>query len=159
MNRRLFYVGAVAGLVSACLAVLGLRRRSAERYDLDSFIKVESRVWDALVAGDSNADGELLADHFLGVYGSGFLDKARHIGQLGAGPVIETYKLSEARLLALTEGVVLLSYLAEWSSKRTKDASIPNRQYVSSIWQLHGDKWLNVFSQDTKAEGIAPGAA
>lgn len=61
----------------------------------------ENRVWQALVAGDATADGAALDDSFLGVYPSGFSDKAGHIGQLAEGPVMEHFRLSELRLMRL----------------------------------------------------------
>jgi hypothetical protein len=43
--------------------------------DKKEVIKLEGRVWAALVHGDSKADARLLSGDFLGVYSSGFAGK------------------------------------------------------------------------------------
>src|SRR5690606_35782052 len=50
------------------------------------FVGLESRVWDALARGDADADRELLAEDFVGVYPTGFATRAEHVGELADGP-------------------------------------------------------------------------
>jgi len=121
-----------------------------QQYDIEQFSKLENIVWQALVEGDRSADDRMLEDDFLGVYDSGFSDKAGHVGQLGSGPTIAEYRLSQHRLLHLSEGVVLLSYLADF---RRVGHGQSESMYVSSIWRASRRGWLNIFSQDTKARG------
>jgi len=47
-----------------------------ERQPTEFFVALESRVWDALVRGDADADADLLATDFLGVYATGFADRS-----------------------------------------------------------------------------------
>lgn len=117
---------------------------------LNFFLELESKVWEALVAGDMQIDASLLADDFLGVYSSGMAGKEEHAAQLEGGPTVADYSLSDARLLMLAEDTVLLTYLARWTRRATgkQDA-----MYITSIWKKSGEVWLNIFSQDTKAEG------
>lgn len=116
--------------------------------DVDGFVALESAVWDALRRGDAEADRALLSDDFLGVYPSGFADRDEHAGDLGGGPTVHEYTIHDARLLVLTDDHALLSYRAV--SRRRPDAE-PETQYISSLWSRRGDRWLNVFSQDTPA--------
>lgn len=110
----------------------------------------ERRVWEALVAGDAEADAVTLAEEFLGVYPDGFAGKNSHTGQLDGGPTVARYVLSETRLMRLGPDHVLLAYLAAYL--RTGQ-NVPEEMYVSSIWRRAGAGWINVFSQDTPATG------
>ncbi len=120
-------------------------------YTVDQFVQLETEIWAALASGDAAADERLLADDFLGVYASGFSGRAEHAGQLLSGPTVADYKISEARVQVLADGVVLLSYRAQWT--RCKDGRIGAQEtmYVTSIWRLSDGVWMNVFSQDTAA--------
>jgi hypothetical protein len=110
----------------------------------------ETEVWEALRTGDAAADARLLADDFLGVYSIGFADKASHVQQLAQGPTVAEYRLSEARLLTLTEGHVLLAYRAEWRVPESAPDAFA-AMYVSSLWSRRDGAWRNVFSQDCVA--------
>lgn len=121
-------------------------------YSLHQFVSLETEVWDALVSGDAETDIRLLADEFLGVYSTGFAGRSDHVDQLKAGPVVEWYKLSEARIRVLAEGVVLLSYKAEFIRHKARGAGARETMFVTSIWQSRSGSWKNVFSQDTPAK-------
>ena len=117
---------------------------------VEFFVHLESSVWEALVSGDASADERLLADNFLGVYSTGFAVRDEHVGQLASGPTVKSYSLSNARVMHLCPGTVVLSYLAIWS--RRGSPAQQERMYISSIWQQQQGVWRNVFSQDTKAD-------
>ena len=112
----------------------------------NELVELEKMVWDALVSGDSVADGLLLADDFLGVYETGFAGKENHVEQLINGPTIRHYELSDFTRKVLCSDTVLLSYKAEYSRPASDELKV---MYVSSIWQRQTEKWLNIFSQDT----------
>jgi hypothetical protein len=120
--------------------------------ELDLFVRLESNVWDALVSGDAGVDKSLLADNFLGVYSTGFASRDEHVGQLASGPTVQSYSLSNARVIQLCPGTVVLSYLATWSRRGSESTARQERMYISSIWQQQHGAWRNVFSQDTKAD-------
>lgn len=119
-------------------------------HDLDFFIELETKVWSALAAGDATADESLLADDFLGVYGSGTAGKADHASQLKNGPTVATYSLAKAQIQILAQDLVLLTYLAHWTRRNAPDKK--EAMYITSIWRETNGNWLNVFSQDTPAE-------
>lgn len=115
--------------------------------DIDTILARERAVWQALVDGDAAADAALLTADFLGVYASGFAGRADHVGQLADGPTVRSFELREARLVPLAEGLVLLSYRADWvRANGAVDAA-----YISSIWREVDGVWVNLFSQDTAA--------
>ena len=119
--------------------------------EVEFFVHLESSVWEALLSGDASADERLLADNFLGVYSTGLAGRDEHVGQLASGPTVKSYSLSNARVIHLCPGAVVLSYLAIWSRHGSESPARQERMYISSIWQQQHGVWRNVFSQDTKA--------
>jgi hypothetical protein len=119
-----------------------------EKVTIDDILALETTVWEALVAGDPQADGAMLTEDFLGVYTSGFSDKAGHTEQLDAGPVMADYRLSAAQLVEIGADHVLLAYRAEYLATGKTDWEA---MYISSIWRRTADGWRNSFSQDTPA--------
>ncbi len=119
---------------------------------LAEILEHETRVWQALVDGDPEADKAALHVDFLGVYPSGFATRAEHCDQLQSGATVVSFSLSTARVLTLGTEHVCLSYLAHYQRPGGKGQ---DRMYVSSIWQRHptGQGWVNIFSQDTPTEG------
>lgn len=120
-------------------------------YDIDYFLKLEQSVWRALCEGDIQADSALLADDFLGVYSSGRADKSAHLAQLRDGPTVSSFSLTDAQMVVLAEGVVLLTYRAEFVRHCQASLKESETMFVSSIWRETGEAWRNVFSQDTRA--------
>lgn len=119
---------------------------------IDTFIELESHVWQALVAGDGEADRSLLAESFLGVYPTGFADRAGHAAQLEAGPTVERYEMTDARLRQVSNDAYLLSYLAGYVRPHGTGEGQREQMYISSLWERDGDRWVNTFSQDTPVE-------
>lgn len=124
--------------------------------------QLERRVWDALVTGDADADRELLAADFVGLYPTGFADRQDHVGQLQAGPTVADYRLTEQRIVVVGPEAALLCYRADYrrvgsdpaddragSDPADDRAGGTETMYVSSLWCRRNGSWLNVFSQDT----------
>lgn len=120
--------------------------------DLNAFVELETKVWEALRRGDAGEDARLLSDDFLGVYTSGFADRSDHVGQLSNGPTVAEYELHEARLMVVSENDVMLSYRADWRRATTSGAGPLESMYISSLWSRRSGQWVNTFSQDTPAE-------
>jgi hypothetical protein len=114
--------------------------------DLSFFVALEAQVWEALRRGDGAADGRLLADNFLGVYESGFSAKAEHVAQVSNGPTVNEFELLTPRLMRLSPVLALLAYEARWRGRNGNSRAA----YITSIWERGGERWRNVFSQDTE---------
>ena len=112
------------------------------------FIHLETRVWQALVDGDADADRELLADGFLGVYPSGFAGRNEHVDQFAAAPTVSHFSINRPNWIDVDDSAVLLCYEARF---RRPGSDELHTMYVSSLWQLVDGRWLNTFSQDTPA--------
>ena len=108
----------------------------------------ETKVWEALVAGDIGADQDALDEQFLGVYPDGFSGKIDHVQQLADGPTVVSYALSYLRVMRLGDDHAVLSYRADFLRK---EQAHQDAMYVSSIWRRTANGWVNVFSQDTPA--------
>jgi hypothetical protein len=124
---------------------------------LDEVLALETAVWQALVDGNASADAHLLSEDFLGVYPTGLAGRDDHVRQLDGGPTVAAFELSDVRALEVGDDSVLIVYRAAY--RRTGDAaeddSPPEAMFVSSLWCRRGDRWVNVFSQDTPDSGIA----
>ncbi|UYV38859.1 nuclear transport factor 2 family protein [Rhodobacteraceae bacterium D3-12] len=120
---------------------------------IEEMLKLETRVWQALVTGDATADAALLLPEFLGVYPDGFAGIEDHAGQLDDGPTVEAFTLSEARVLPVGEAYAMLCYHAAF---RRVGREAWEAMYVSSLWQRDGAGWRNLFSQDTPVGAGVP---
>ena len=112
------------------------------------FVGLESKVWDALVAGDADADRELLSEDFVGVYPTGFATRAEHAGELSDGPSMASYTITQARLIEVSATAVLLCYRADY---RGADRTEHEAMFISSLWVDRDGRWWNTFSQDSTA--------
>ncbi|CUH87369.1 hypothetical protein PH5382_01296 [Phaeobacter sp. CECT 5382] len=122
---------------------------------LSEILEQEHRVWQALVAGDAITDNEALHADFLGVYPSGFATRTDHVAQLTKGPSVQSYTISEPRLLDLGKCHQCLSYRASFIRPGETAEQV---MYVSSIWRQQNGAWINIFSQDTPADAKNGGA-
>ena len=116
--------------------------------DVQFFVGLETRVWEALVSGDQEADRAMLSADFLGVYPTGFSDREQHVAQLWGGATMTAYTLRDARVVLVTPETVMLSYRAEYTAV---GSDREDAMYISSLWQQRQGRWWNTFSQDTPA--------
>jgi hypothetical protein len=121
-------------------------------FHLDSFIELESKVWDALRRGDAEEDARLLSEDFLGVYSSGFANRSDHAGQLMNGPTVADFDLRDGRLMVISADDVLLSYRADWHRLIGGEIGPAESMYISSLWSRRSGQWVNVFSQDSPVD-------
>lgn len=132
------------------------------RITLEQCLSLERRVWDALVTGDADADRELLADDFVGVYPTGFAGRDEHSGQLAAGPTVARYTIDAATLIPVGDDAALLAYRATYRRTPATDETMPDEtmpeetMYVSSLWCRRAGRWVNTFSQDTPTGAAVP---
>ncbi|NOD34154.1 MULTISPECIES: nuclear transport factor 2 family protein [unclassified Ruegeria] len=118
---------------------------------LNDILDLEKQVWTALVEGNASADRALLSADFLGVYPTGFANRADHVGQFADAPTMAEFDLSDARLRVLTPDIVLLSCRADY---QRPSATGGDAMLISSLWERRNDAWVNSFSQDTPVQDI-----
>lgn len=120
------------------------------KYDLNFFLELEVQVWEALKNGDENADSNLLSDDFLGVYETGLSSKEDHLELLRNGPIISCYEIGSSQLIQLGPEIASLTYSATATFLEDKEHDTQVLLYITSIWARRLNKWVNIFSQDTK---------
>ena len=121
--------------------------------ELDTFVALETEVWQALVDGDAQADERLLSADFVGVYPTGFATREDHVEQLDNAPSVTSFALSETRMMHVADDAVMLSYRSDFVRPPTAGQATGSNHiwYVSSLWRHRDDRWINTFSQDTPA--------
>ena len=119
--------------------------------NVEFFILLESQIWDSLVRGDKISESQLIADDFLGVYETGYSNKAEYLSQLDRGPSIHRFIIFNPRLLAINSTNVALTYQVDFMALKNNDPEPKQTMYVTSIWSLRSENWVNIFSQDTLA--------
>ncbi|MEQ1873641.1 MAG: nuclear transport factor 2 family protein [Ilumatobacteraceae bacterium] len=122
-----------------------------DEHPLEFFMELEWQVWDALTLGDKAADEALLTQDFVGVYPTGFADRADHAGQLAGGATVDSYFINQPRIVRIAGDAVMLCYRAEFRRLRNGVAGPVEAMYVSSLWVERDGEWRNSFSQDTPA--------
>jgi hypothetical protein len=120
------------------------------KYDLNFFLGLEIQVWEALKNGDKNANSRLLSDDFLGVYETGLGSKEDHLELLRNGPIISCYEIGSSQLIQLGPEISSLTYSATAKFLRNEGEDTQVLLYITSIWARRLNKWVNIFSQDTK---------
>jgi hypothetical protein len=123
---------------------------------IDTFEHLETAMWTSLVEGDGPAADQLLSSDYLGVYTTGFADRADYIAALANGPITASFEISESRIFAVSDTAVMYSYRADFKSRQDGPTEV---MYISSLWCKRGDRWVNVFSQDTPGETSPPPAS
>ena len=127
--------------------------------DLDSFIELESSVWDALRRGDAEEDARLLADDFLGVYPQrvrGSIGPCRPAGERPDGCGLRaTRRAADGDLRRTT---CCFSYRADWhrlAGGRSRPARVDVHQLlvVPTRWSL-GERLQPGFT-DRYVSGLA----
>ena len=111
----------------------------------------ERAVWEAIKRKDRQADAALLADDFVGLYDTGFGTKAEHVAQMGHQFTLSAFTLSNVRVKAIDDNSALLMYKATCTATGTWKDDCAKPMYVSLLWVRRSGRWLNVFSQDTRA--------
>lgn len=110
---------------------------------LDEVVALEQRLLDPAVRADPVAVAELLTADFVEVGASGDRwDRASIVAALAASPASDA-DMREVGAVALADGVVLLTYLAE-------TRGIPRvRSRRASVWVLTEGRWRMRYHQGT----------
>ena len=113
-------------------------------------LAAETAVWEALRAGDQEADRALLSADFLGVYPTGFIGRDDHVAELDDGPTVAEFDILETRTMATGQDSALIAYRVRFRATANGE---PLEWMVSSVWRREPDGSLvNTFSQDTPVE-------
>lgn len=111
-----------------------------------TLVSLEDQAWQALSNG-TGADfyQHNLAPEALMVFPFGVLTREAAIASMRAAPPWATYHLEDTRVIALTDGSAILTYLAR--AQRTGQE--PYAARMTTVFVKHDGAWKTAFHQQT----------
>jgi hypothetical protein len=143
-------------LAMVAILILGITRSSiAEPIDdaalKEQLILLEKKSWEAWKDHDAKFFQEFLSDDHVEVGFGGLTNKSRVVAGVGS-PIctVKDYRLDHFEMKRLDANTALLIYWEEQDTICGKP--VPSPCWVSSLYMKRGDKWLNVFYQQTQIQ-------
>ena len=115
----------------------------------EQLIKLEKQSWEAWKNRDGKFFQDFLSEDHVEVGFSGLANKAEVVAFVGS-PVctVKNYQLDHFEMKLLDKNTALLTY---WETQDTVCHNpVPSPCWVSSLYMKRGDRWLNVFYQQTQ---------
>jgi len=114
----------------------------------DQLIALEKKSWEAWKNRDSKFFQEFLSDDHVEVGFGGVSNKAEIVPFVGSPAcTVKSYRLDHFEMKRLDANTALLTY---WEEQDTVCRNrVPSPCWVSSLYMKRGDRWLNVFYQQT----------
>ena len=114
----------------------------------DQLIALEKKSWEAWKNRDSKFFQEFLSDDHVEVGFGGVSNKAEIVPFVGSPAcTVKSYRLDHFEMKRLDANAALLTY---WEEQDTVCRNrVPSPCWVSSLYMKRGDRWLNVFYQQT----------
>jgi hypothetical protein len=115
----------------------------------EQLIKLEKQSWEAWKNRDGKFFQDFLSDDHAEVGFNGLTNKAEVVAFVGSPAcTVKSYKLDHFEMKLLDKNTALLTY---WEAQDTLCHSpVPSPCWVSSLYMRRGDRWLNVFYQQTQ---------
>jgi len=139
-------------LAFACLAIANGQATTSESNEIkEHLIKLEKQSWEAWKSRDGEFFQNFLSDDHVEVGFGGLTSKAEVVAFVGS-PVctVKSYKLDRFEMKMLDKDTALLTYWEEQDT--TCNKQVPSPCWVSSLYMRRGDKWQNVFYQQTQVQ-------
>jgi len=143
---------AVPFLALVCLAIVNGQATTSEADEVkEHLIKLEKQSWEAWKNRDGKFFQDFLSENHVEVGFGGLSNKAEVVAFVGS-PVctVKNYKLDRFEMKMLDKDTALLTYWEEQDTVCNKQ--VPSPCWVSSLYIKRGDKWLNVFYQQTQIQ-------
>jgi len=143
---------ALSFLAFVCLAIANGQATASESDEVkEHLIKLEKQSWEAWKNRDGKFFQDFLSDDHVEVGFGGLTNKAEVVAFVGS-PVctVKSYKLDRFEMKMLDKDTALLTYWEEQDTVCNKQ--VPSPCWVSSLYMKRGDKWLNVFYQQTQIQ-------
>ena len=115
----------------------------------EQLIKLEKQSWEAWKNRDGKFFQDFLSDDHVEVGFNGLANKSEVVAFVGS-PVctVKNYNLDHFEMKLLDKNTALLTY---WEAQDTLCHNpVPSPCWVSSLYIKRGDRWLNVFYQQTQ---------
>jgi hypothetical protein len=143
---------AVPFLALVCLAIDKGQATTSESDDVkEHLIQLEKAIMGGLEKPRWQFFQNFISDDHVGVGFGGLASKAEVVAFVGS-PVctVKRYKLDRFEMKMLDKDTALLTYWEEQDTACNKQ--VPSPCWASSLYMKRGDKWLNVFYQQTQIE-------
>jgi len=143
---------AVPFLMFACRAMANGQATTSESDEVkEQLIKLEKQSWEAWKNRDGQFFQSFLSDDHVEVGFGGLTSKGEVVAFVGS-PVctVKSYKLDRFEMKMLGKDIALLTYWEEQDTACNKQ--VPSPCWVSSLYMKRGDKWQNVFYQQTQIQ-------
>jgi hypothetical protein len=143
---------AVSFLAFVCLAIANGQTTKSESDEVkEHLIKLEKQSWEAWKNRDSKFFQDFLSGDHVEVGFGGLTNKAQVVAVVGSTVcTVKSYKLDRFEVKMLDKDTALLTYWEEQDTVCNKQ--VPSPCWVSSLYMKRGDKWLNVFYQQTQIQ-------
>jgi RNA polymerase sigma factor (sigma-70 family) len=130
-------------------ADVGADKKAGREKLLADLTALEKQSWEALKKRDAATLKGLTSDDFVGIFEGGERATRAELLDLLKGYRITDYKFEDVRLLAVSKDVAILTYNVVYSGGEVGKPLQTNRFKASSTWARRGERWLNVFYQET----------
>jgi hypothetical protein len=145
---------ALSFLAVVCLAIANGQTTMSEPDEVaikEHLIKLEKQSWEAWKNHDSKFFQDFLSDDHVEVGFGGLTNKTEVVAFVGSTVcTVKSYKLDHFEMKLLDKDTALLTYWEEQDTVCNKP--VPSPCWVSSLYMKRGDKWLNVFYQQTQIQ-------
>jgi len=148
MNKsiRIFSLLTIAALVPSG----SLRAQPNDGATMENLIKLEKQSWEAWKNRDAQFFKEFLSDDHVEVGFYGAANKADVVATVASPAcVVRSYSVDQFKVALLDANTALVTYHAAQDTS-CHDKPVPSPVWVSSLYLKRGDRWLNVFYQQTQ---------
>lgn len=145
MKRTLSIIVPALILIAGLTAIAEPTDEAAVKEQL---VKLEKQSWEAWKNRDGKFFQDFLADDHVEVTFGGVISKKDVVPFVGSSAcTVKSYKLDHFEMKMFDKNTALLTY---WEEQDTVcQNQVPSPCWVSSLYIKRGDKWLNVFYQQT----------
>ena len=143
---------AVPFLALVCLAIANGQATTSESDEVKEHLtQLEKQSWEAWKKPRWRIFSKFSLDDHVEVGFGGLANKAEVVAFVGS-PVcrVKSYKLDRFEMKMLDKDTALLTYWEEQDTVCNKQ--VPSPCWVSSLYMKRGDKWVNVFYQQTQIQ-------
>ena len=126
------------------------RAQTEENATRENLIKLEKQSWEAWKNRNAPFFKEFLSDDHVEVGFYGLANKKQVLATV-ASPActVRNYSVDQFNVTLLDANTALLTYHAAQETT-CNDKAVPSPVWVSSLYMMRGDRWLNVFYQQTQ---------
>lgn len=136
------------GLCLFAIAIFGADAAAQDKLR-DTLLTQEKKLIDAINNKDKAAIGELLANEVMSITSSRGRQSKTEIAASLENISFTDYKISDAKTIAVSQDVAILTYKFSWTGGVTGQPATTTSAYATSVWRERDGRWRSVFYQET----------